>query len=54
MTFEVADADWKADRSKIVDSTRVARIAPSLGGVETLIEQPLGDELLELLATRPG
>ena len=40
ITFEVADADWRAT-SRIVDATRLARIAPSLGGVETLIEQPL-------------
>ena len=40
VTFEVADADWK-DASKVVDCAKLARIAPSLGGVETLIEQPL-------------
>lgn len=40
ITFEVADADWKAT-SRVVDATQLARIAPSLGGVETLIEQPL-------------
>ena len=40
VTFELADADWKAT-AKVVDSTRIARIAPSLGGVESLIEQPL-------------
>ncbi len=40
ITFEVADADWTAT-SRVVDATRLARIAPSLGGVETLIEQPL-------------
>ena len=40
MTFELADADWKAT-AKVVDSTKIARIAPSLGGVESLIEQPL-------------
>ena len=40
ITFEVADADWKAT-AKVVDSAKLARIAPSLGGVETLIEQPL-------------
>lgn len=40
VTFEVADADWK-DASKVVDRAKLARIAPSLGGVETLIEQPL-------------
>jgi cystathionine gamma-synthase len=40
VTFEVADADWKAT-AKVVDRAKLARIAPSLGGVETLIEQPL-------------
>ena len=40
VTFELADADWKAT-AKVVDSTKLARIAPSLGGVESLIEQPL-------------
>lgn len=40
VTFEVADVDWK-DASKVVDRAKLARIAPSLGGVETLIEQPL-------------
>jgi len=40
VTFELADADWKAT-AKVVDSTEIARIAPSLGGVESLIEQPL-------------
>lgn len=40
ITFEVADADWKAT-ANVVDSSKLARIAPSLGGVETLIEQPL-------------
>lgn len=40
ITFEVADADWKAT-ARVVDAAKLARIAPSLGGVETLIEQPL-------------
>ena len=40
ITFEVADADWK-QTSAVVDAAKLARIAPSLGGVETLIEQPL-------------
>lgn len=40
MTFTVKDADWKAT-SRVVDAARIARIAPSLGGVESLIEQPL-------------
>ena len=40
VTFLVKDADWK-QTAAIVDATKLARIAPSLGGVETLIEQPL-------------
>lgn len=40
VTFELKDADWK-ETARVVDSTSIARIAPSLGGVETLIEQPL-------------
>ena len=40
ITFLVKDADWKAT-SRIVDAARIPRIAPSLGGVESLIEQPL-------------
>ncbi len=40
ITFIVKDADWKAT-SRIVDAARIPRIAPSLGGVESLIEQPL-------------
>ena len=40
VTFLVKDADWQ-QTARIVDAAKVARIAPSLGGVETLIEQPL-------------
>ena len=40
ITFTVRDADWRAT-ADVVDAMRIARIAPSLGGVETLIEQPL-------------
>ena len=40
VTFLVKDADWKAT-AKIVDAVKIPRIAPSLGGVESLIEQPL-------------
>ena len=39
ITFEVRDADWR-QTANVVDTTRIARIAPSLGGVESLIEQP--------------
>ncbi len=40
ITFLVKDADWQAT-ARIVDACRIARIGPSLGGVESLIEQPL-------------
>jgi cystathionine gamma-synthase len=40
VTFLVKDADWR-QTAAVVDAVRVPRIAPSLGGVESLIEQPL-------------
>jgi cystathionine gamma-synthase len=40
VTFLIKDADWR-QTAKIVDAARIPRIAPSLGGVESLIEQPL-------------
>jgi cystathionine gamma-synthase len=40
VTFVVKDADWR-QTADIVDTVRIPRIAPSLGGVESLIEQPL-------------
>ena len=40
VTFLVKDADWK-ETSRVVDAAKIPRIAPSLGGVESLIEQPL-------------
>ena len=40
VTFNVKDADWE-QTARVVDAAKLARIAPSLGGVETLIEQPL-------------
>ncbi len=40
VTFLVKDADWRRT-ADVVDRVRLARIGPSLGGVETLIEQPL-------------
>jgi len=40
ITFQVKDADWRAT-ANVVDACKLARIAPSLGGVESLIEQPL-------------
>lgn len=40
VTFQVKDADWQAT-ARVVDSVRIPRIGPSLGGVESLIEQPI-------------
>jgi cystathionine gamma-synthase len=40
LTFQVKGADWRAT-SKVVDALRIPRIAPSLGGVESLVEQPI-------------
>jgi cystathionine gamma-synthase len=40
VTFTIKDADWK-ETSRVVDAARIPKIAPSLGGVESLIEQPL-------------
>ena len=40
VTFQVKDADWR-QTADVVDAVRIPRIAPSLGGVESLIEQPL-------------
>ncbi len=40
VTFLVRDADWR-QTAAVVDAVKIPRIAPSLGGVESLIEQPL-------------
>jgi cystathionine gamma-synthase len=40
VTFLVKDADWRAT-ARVVDAVTLPRIGPSLGGVESLIEQPL-------------
>lgn len=40
VTFLVRDADWRGT-ADVVDRAKLFRIAPSLGGVESLIEQPL-------------
>ncbi len=40
VTFLVKGADWRAT-ADIVDAVELPRIAPSLGGAESLIEQPL-------------
>ncbi len=39
VTFMLKDPDWRA-AARVVDRCQLARIGPSLGGVETLIEQP--------------
>jgi cystathionine gamma-synthase len=40
VTFTVKDADWRRT-ADVVDAVRIPRIAASLGGAESLIEQPL-------------
>jgi cystathionine gamma-synthase len=40
VTFLVKDADWR-QTADVVDAVKIPRIGPSLGGVESLIEQPL-------------
>ncbi len=40
VTFLVKDADWR-QTANVIDRVRIPRIGPSLGGVESLIEQPL-------------
>lgn len=40
VTFLLKDADWR-ETANVVDRVEIAKIGPSLGGVETLIEQPL-------------
>ncbi len=40
ITFLVKDADWR-QTANVVDRVKIPRIGPSLGGVESLIEQPL-------------
>ena len=40
VTFLLKDADWR-QTANVVDRVEIAKIGPSLGGVETLIEQPL-------------
>ncbi len=40
VTFQLNDPDWRAAAS-VVDAAKLFRIAPSLGGAESLIEQPL-------------
>ena len=40
VTFLVKDADWRKT-ADVVDAVRIPRIGPSLGGVESIIEQPI-------------
>lgn len=40
VTFLLKDADWRST-ADVIDRIQIAKIAPSLGGVESLIEQPL-------------
>jgi len=40
VTFFIKDADWRRT-ADVVDAVKIPRIGPSLGGVESLIEQPL-------------
>jgi cystathionine gamma-synthase len=40
VTFLVRNADWRAT-ADVVDRVQIPRIGPSLGGVESLIEQPM-------------
>ncbi len=40
ITFLVKDADWR-QTADVIDAVTIPRIGPSLGGVESLIEQPM-------------
>ena len=40
VTFFVKIADWR-QTARVIDAVKIPRIGPSLGGVESLIEQPL-------------
>ncbi len=40
ITFYVKDADWQ-ETARVIDRVKLPRIGPSLGGVESLIEQPM-------------
>ena len=52
VTFLVKDADWR-QTAAIVDAARIPRIGPSLGGAESLIEQPLVMSYFRDVARRP-
>lgn len=47
VTFLLKDADWR-QTAAVVDAVRIPRIGPSLGGVESLIEQPMVMSYFEL------
>ena len=49
ITFELRDADWRTT-ADVVDRCRIPKIGPSLGGVESLIEQPMVMSYYELPA----
>ncbi|MFM8579715.1 MAG: trans-sulfuration enzyme family protein [Planctomycetaceae bacterium] len=40
VTFVLKDRDWRS-AAAVIDAVRIPRIGPSLGGVESLIEQPM-------------
>jgi cystathionine gamma-synthase len=40
VTFFLRDASWR-ETAAVIDAVRIPRIGPSLGGVESLIEQPM-------------
>ncbi len=40
VTFLIRDASWR-ETANVIDAVQIPRIGPSLGGVESLIEQPL-------------
>ena len=40
ITFLLKDADWR-QTANVIDAVQIPRIGPSLGGVESLIEQPM-------------
>jgi cystathionine gamma-synthase len=47
VTFLLKDADWR-ETAAVVDAVKIPRIGPSLGGAESLIEQPLVMSYYEL------
>ena len=51
VTFTVKDADWRRT-ADVVDALRIFRLAASLGGVESLVEQPLVLSYYELSPQR--